>query len=395
MRDRPDDEAEHAVLATDEGRSLLVEVSPVVKPTPRDLARWRKFAPPEVVSAAIRLAEARRRGAAKFSRADRMWLDRIGLEQATAEAVATHKAGRFAGSDVFDLCSGIGGDAIAMAGAMARVIAVDRDRGMLRRLAWNAEAYGVRGRVLPVLGRAESIGLPRSGLLHIDPDRRPGGGRKANRIDKYVPNIDFLKFLLGRVRGGAIKLGPASDFEAIFGADPCEIEVTSLFGECKEATVWFGELRSCRRRATTLPSGETWTHSEGGRASEMPLQVRLLEPDPSLIRSGLLDGFALAHDLYRFAPGTDLFTSPNAVRSPFLTGFHVEDVLPLDMKLLRAVVARRGLGPLEIKTRGVDLRPEAVRTTLRPAGSNPATIFLIGGEGRGRAIVASREGRSA
>src|SRR5690349_9204285 len=53
----------------------------------------RKFAD-RLVSAAFSLCELRRRAAEKFSRASEMWFDRQGLEQATSEAVARHKARR-------------------------------------------------------------------------------------------------------------------------------------------------------------------------------------------------------------------------------------------------------------------------------------------------------------
>src|SRR5882724_5369530 len=102
-----DADAEAWVLTTDEGRALLADVTTVTRPLPADLQRWRRTGPPHLVSAALRLSKCRIRGRSKFSRADRMWLEAVGLEQATAEPVARHKARRFAGSRVVDLCSGI------------------------------------------------------------------------------------------------------------------------------------------------------------------------------------------------------------------------------------------------------------------------------------------------
>ena len=55
-----------------------------------------------LVRGAFALCELRRRGLVKFSRAAEMWFDRQGLEQATSEPVARHKAGRFSG-EVLDL----------------------------------------------------------------------------------------------------------------------------------------------------------------------------------------------------------------------------------------------------------------------------------------------------
>src|SRR4051812_32895524 len=95
-------DAEFRILTTETGRALLAEVATVSRPGPADLMRWRKEASAEDVAAAVRLVEGRRRGTSKFSRADRMWFDPIGVEQATAEVVARRKAGRFAGGTVVD-----------------------------------------------------------------------------------------------------------------------------------------------------------------------------------------------------------------------------------------------------------------------------------------------------
>ena len=392
-----DTEAEAWVLMTSEGLGLLAAVSSVNVPRPVDLVRWRKLATAGRVSAALRLAVGRRRGAGKFARAGLMWFEPTGLEQATAEPVARHKAARFAGGTgtVVDLCCGIGGDTLALA-AGANVLAVDADHGMARRALWNARIYGVDRGVVAVRARAESFPIPSGSWVHIDPDRRARGPR-ARDLDGYQPGLKFLRSLASRTPGGAIKLGPASDFADHFGDGRFEVEVVSLGGECKEATVWFGEPVTCRRRATRLPDGATWTDRDGnleGYSAFGPVLGWVFDPDPALIRAGLLDSFAIAHGLTRFAPGVDYLTGPDRVPSPFLAAFEVVAVLPLDLKRLRHEVVTRGLGPLEVKTRGVDLRPEVVRSTLKSPGGEPAVVLLAGGDGPARAILARRASSS-
>ena len=135
----------------------------------------------------------------------------MGLEQATSEPVARHKAGRFAGRSVVDLCCGIGGDAVAL-GSASRVVAVDVDAGMCRRVRWNAEVYGVAERVAAVQARAERFPLPREALVHIDPDRRSRTARPARGLADYVPSLGFLRALLQRVDGvnaGLIRPNPS------------------------------------------------------------------------------------------------------------------------------------------------------------------------------------------
>jgi hypothetical protein len=385
-------EAESWVLSTESGRLLLAEVIEVPAPVPADVARWRRRADCQFVAAAIRLVECRHRGQAKFSRADSMWLHQVGLEQATSEAVARHKAARFESPVVVDLCTGIGGDAIALAGRSS-VLAVDLDSGMCRRTAWNATVYGVQDRLLPCRARAETFPIPRGAWVHVDPDRRASGAGRARRLVDYQPGLRFLTELATRVAAGAIKLSPASDFAAHFSEPRFELELVSLDGECKEATAWFGEAVTCRRRATCLPAGATWTDRDGDptvRAPVAPVSCYVYDPDPALIRSGLLDSFARAHGLNRLESAVDYFTSDRPSTHPFLSTFEVREVLPLDFKRLRRWVRAHDVGALEIKVRGLDVRPEQVRSALRPAGERAATLILCAGVERSTALWVER-----
>ncbi len=393
-------EAEYVVLSHAPNWRLLIETARTTNPLPADFRRWRKQFNADYVAAAVRLAEARRRGAAKFKRAGSMWLDRVGVEQATAEEVTRHKADRFPpGSIVVDLCSGVGGDALAIAERAEGVIAVDRDPGMSRRLAWNASVYMVGKKMLPVVGRAERFPVPTGALVHIDPDRRARPGKpRALHLGDYVPGPENLRAITSKAPGGAIKLGPASDFEAfasgISGAD-VEVEVISLHGECKEATLWFGSLAGVDSRATMLPGKHTWT---GPRSVVQSDRCRsevlrwVLEPDPALVRAGLLDHFAASHDLVFLDPMIDWLTSSTRVDSPFLEAFEVEEVVPLEKKRIRRALASRDFRVGEIKTRGLgpEWRPEVIRKSLEGGGKRLGVLLLLGGSSTGRAVVARR-----
>jgi hypothetical protein len=388
----PSFEFEAWVLATVPGNRLLAEVSKVPAPLPADISRWRRLASPEAAAAAIRLADCRRRASAKFSRADRMWFNPVGLEQATAETVARHKAARFQAPIVVDLCSGIGGDAIALA-RQSQVLAVDLDPGMCRRVAWNAAAYGVDGQVLPCQAWAEKFAVPPGAWVHVDPDRRASKQSRARSVVDYEPGPGFLSDLARRTPAGAIKLSPASDFATHFSGSRFEVELISLNGECKEATVWFGAAAGRRRRATCLPGGATWTDRDGDPSARAPVEqvsAFVYDPDPALIRAGLLDSFAAAHQLARLKSDIDYLTSRRLFFHPLLSAFEVREVLPLDLKQLKRWVRDHDIGTLEIKTRGLDLTPEQVRFALRPTGDRATTLLLCGGAGRSLAIFARR-----
>jgi hypothetical protein len=392
----PGVEEEFRLLTTDDGRPLLEEAAALRSIGPAELARLRKRAPAASVSAAVRLALARRKAAEKFERGDRMWVEPVGVEQATAEPVARHKAGRFAsGPVVVDLCAGIGGDALAMARS-SHVVAVDLDAGMCRRLRWNAEVYEVSDNVLAVQARAESFTIPAGARVHLDPDRRARdrGASRARVLAEYEPGPAFWASIIARIPGGAIKLSPAADFARLFPASSgCEVELISLRGECKEATVWFGDLTACRRRATRLPEGVTWTdrdEEESGPIDASPLSDWIFDPDPSLLRAGLLDGFARARRLSRVAEGIDYLTGPERVETPFLSAFAVRGVSSLDLKHLRRMIERHDVGTLEIKVRGADITPESLRAGLKPRGDESATLLIVGGPGPARAVLGRR-----
>ena len=55
------------------------------------------------------------------------------------------------------------------------------------------------------------------------------------------------------------------------------------------------------------------------------------------------------------------------------------------------MIERHDVGTLEIKVRGVDITPEALRARLKPRGDESATLLIVGGAGPARAVLAQRE----
>jgi SAM-dependent methyltransferase len=340
-----------------------------------------------LVRGAFALCELRRKGATKFSRAAEMWFDRQGLEQATSEPVALHKARRFSG-DVLDLCSGIGGDCLALA-QNGSVTAVDSNPVAGLRTNWNAEVYGVGSRVTIECRDVTAID-PRTALVHIDPDRRAQAGGRAVRVEDYVPGLDFLQKLARQGRGGAIKLGPASNFGGKFRE--VEIELVSLDGECKEATVWFGELRSEQSwRATVLPSGETIAAEPLEFAADLspPLQY-VFDPDPAVVRAGLVDAVAAKLGLRRLDAAEEYLTGAEPMQSGFVQAFEVLAELPNNASEIRKYFRTGEFGQVEIKCRHIPIEAESIRRRLPLSGSQSGVLIFARVAGKARALVCRR-----
>ena len=350
-------------------------------------ARLRKSWPDDIVRMAITISELRRRATAKFSHASQMWFDRQGLEQSTSELVSQHKARRFTGR-VWDLCSGIGGDAIALA-RHCQVTAVDLNPSSCLRSEWNAEVHGVDSQLITDCSDVTSRNRFED-LVHIDPDRRPGSSGRVSRIEDYVPGIEYLQQLMANSPGGAIKLSPASNFGGKF--DEAEIELISLNGECKEATIWFGSLaREGPYRATVLPAGESLSgHPLQVAVPVLELGKYLYDPDPAVVRAGLVDVLADQLGLTRLDAAEEYLTSDQLVTSPFVQAFEVLTNLSNNERDLKNWLRNQETGQLEIKCRHIPVQTDALRRKLKLAGTQAHTILFARLEGKARIIGARR-----
>jgi len=344
----------------------------------------------ELVRAALLLTELRLKARRKFTRADQMWFDRTGLEQSTTELIARHKARRFetCPGPIFDLCCGIGSDSIALASLKKEVVSVDQSAAACLRTTLNAAVYGVGEFLRPQAAEATSLKLSGE-LVHIDPDRRAGKHR-AFRLEDYAPSLEFLQQLTQRTLGGAIKLSPASNFGGKFGHN--EIELISLEGECKEATVWYGALSgSLAMRATVLPSGFTLAGNPWEfRPHVGPLQRYLYDPDPAIVRSGLLDVLVQQQSVQRLDATEEYLTSELRVATPAMTGFEVLANLPNNDREIRKAIRSMELGELEIKSRHVPTNVEAMRKKMTLTGSGKAVLIIARLDGRTRALICKR-----
>ena len=359
--------------------------------------RLRKRFDADLVRTVFRLCDARSRAESRFSRGEEMWLDRVGLEQATSEAVAIHKAQRFSGP-TWDLCCGIGGDALAL-GATCDVVAVDRDPARALCCHWNSGVYEVGDRVAVLVADIRQLG-PFGGLVHIDPDQRPDGRRRSHRIEDAEPGREYLEELVsvrsGSPEGGAIKLSPAANFLGKFSG--CEVELVSLGRECKQAVIWFGALAGPPPagqpqlfRATSLPTGETlYGHPLSAEFRMEDPGEYLLDPDPAVVRSGLVDRLAEVCGGWRLDDREEYLSADKPSETSLAQCFRIEAVTANKTRAIRDAARAAGFGPLEIKCRHVGVDAEVLRRKLKLEGDRPGVVIVARIKGRTRAVIAHR-----
>ncbi|WP_374460698.1 SAM-dependent methyltransferase [Microbacterium sp.] len=393
--------SELRALLTPAGLELLDALGPVTSTAEAAAAVSRLRAAghsPDLVSAVVGQAHLRAKATAKFGPfAARMLFTRAGLEQATRLGVAARHAQRIrrAGlTSVADLGCGIGGDALAFAGAGLAVHAVDADEVTAALAAYNLAPFGEDATVRHATAE-EALGEPVPGqAIWMDPARRTSGHSETRRVsaDDYSPLLDWA-FAVAAQRPTGIKLGPAHDRDAL-PAD-AETQWVSADGSVVELVVWSRELaREGVRRSALVIRGER-SHELTGSADAEDAPVRALgaflhEPDGAVIRARLIGDVARSLDAGMLDPRIAYLTSDAALTSPFVQSFRVRETLPITPKTINAALKTHGIGRIEIKKRGVDVDPAAFRRRLTLRGDAEATLILARFGDQRRAILADR-----
>jgi len=357
-------------------------------------ARLRTEYPAELVATALTQTRLRDRGLRKFGpRAERMYFTAAGYEQATRTSVARLRAERFARAGVrrvADLCCGIGGDALALAEAGLEVLAVDRDPLTCAVLAANARTFGLAELIEVRCADVESVRLDGCDAVFLDPARRTERGRTFDP-EAYSPSWSFAVSLADRVPAAGFKVAPGLPHELIPAG--AQAEWVSDRNEVKEAGIYFGALADGGtpggvRQATVLPGPHRLAGAGAPDPTPGPVGRYLYEPDGAVIRAHLLGELGELLGAHTIDPTIAYLTSDQLSDSPFASAYEITDVLPFNVKRLRALVAERGYGILTVKKRGADIDPALLRKQLRPAGPNSAVLIVTRVAGAHTAILA-------
>jgi len=190
-----------------------------------------------------------------------------------------------------------------------------------------------------------------------------------------------------------IKLGPALPHSAV--PRDTEAQWVSVDGDVVEMGLWTGRLaRTSGHSALVLRGGESHLfEGEPVPGDVGPLGAYLYEPDGAIIRSGLVGPLAEAVGATLIDPQIAYLTCDAPLRTPFAQGFRVLETLPYSERRLASALAARGIGSLEIKKRGMDIDPAALRPRLKLKGAASATVILTRVDGARLAILAERVSR--
>ena len=373
-----------APLLTTEGWELLASLGPYRDDEAFALnARLRKDGhSPALVAAVLTQSRLRTRAEAKFGEfARQMLFTQAGLEQATRLNVAARHAERFANAGsrhVADLGCGLGADSMAMASMDIKVTAVELDETTAACATINLIPFP---HATVVHSDATSVPLDGVDGVWLDPARRTTSSSGTKRIwdpEAFSPPLSFVESLAATGKSVGVKMGPGMPHESVPAG--CEAQWISVGGDVTEVTLWFNDVArpGIRRAALVLgPRGAAEITSgeefDGGPVPDVgPVEGYLYEPDGAVIRAGLVADVALRLGGHLVDPHIAYICAPELVETPFARAYKVLEVMPLNVKALKAWVKANGVGVLDIKKRGTSVTPEELRKQLLPAGKNSA-----------------------
>jgi hypothetical protein len=359
--------------------------------TLRILTEFRKRYPADLVAAALEVARLRIRGREKFgAAADQMFFTRDALEQATDSRISRYRAALIPpGAWVADFGCGIGGDSIALCEQHA-LIALDRDTLRLRMARLNVPHPAVTF-IQADLSHPLPMSLPTAAFF--DPARRTADGKRIFTLRDYQPPLFLLEGWNFPVFS---KLSPGIQLEELstLSLTPHRIEFISLNGELKECVILTGgDLGLIGGSIATVieENGAIYQMSRVGEQVELSVQSPrryLYEPDPAVIRAGMVGDWGATINATLIDPTIAYLTGDQAIESPYARFWEIADWLPFNLKKLRAYLRERGVGRVTVKKRGSPLTPEELISKLKlEGGGEERIIFLTRVQGHPAVIV--------
>jgi THUMP domain-like/Methyltransferase domain len=357
------EDALHAAMSENDPESLAAA------------SRMRELYGPKLAAAALTQATLRRQARAKFGEAAlAMFFTRAGLEQASRPEVADHHANRFVQAGVrrvIDIGCGIGSDSMAFVRAGLEVLAVDIDPVTAvvaqANLADRANVICADANEM-----TEQLTAPGVGVF-CDPSRRDDRGR-VWRVEDFAPSWSFVTHLLDGERTAGVKLGPALPHSLIPAA--VEADWITHHGETVEVGLWAGPGATPGRRSALIMPDARLTVTGAAALPVRDLGRYIYEPAGAVIRARAIAELGEQLGAGLLDSQVAYLTSDQLHETPFATVFEVRQQLPANLKALRKWVRQAEVGVLEIKKRGVDIDPAALRKRLKLQGPNSATIVI-------------------
>lgn len=349
------------------------------------LSRLRQSLSPPEAAAVLQTLKLRAKAKTKFPRhSQAMLFTDPALQQASNFSARHYRARQIEGQSALDLCCGIGADTLAFAAAGKQALGLDIDPVRIAIARHNAAVIGLPARFEVADVRAS---IPAGfDCVFFDPARRDAQGRRIHDVERYQPPLSSV--MDWQADEVLVKLSPAVDIRqlASYGG---QLEFVSVAGALAEALLWM-RRPSTPPKATKLVGDAVHhlAHREGELASIAPPKRWLLEPDPAVLRAGLVQRLARDLNATMLDAAIAYLTGEQRIETPWARQWEILDWMPFQLKRLRRYLVERRVGRLTIKKRGFPLSPEELSAKLRlKAGREERVLVMTRHLGRPIAII--------
>ncbi|MEA2097227.1 MAG: methyltransferase domain-containing protein [Candidatus Cloacimonadota bacterium] len=357
-------------------RNFFKELQELKEITINDIQQLISNNPDKPIKEMLSQIKIQKKNLSKMPISNELLFTEQGAQQASSWKLAKYHATKFkAFIKVADLCCGIGVDLINIAKGKEQIYAIDLDADILKIAKYNCKSQNLNN-IKFISGKAEEFNQ-RVDAIFIDPDRRPGSNRRI-APEEYSPPFSEIMELRNICPNIAVKLSPAIDYKRLNLPIDSTLEFVSENGTLKEILLCMGKLstENCERKAVLLPTNLTLQNSNV-KSKITEIQKYLFEPDPAIIRAGLVQelGSKIGYNL--IDSKLALLTGSQIVQSDFGKIYEVKTIMKFDLKKVRKYVRKNEIGELIIKTRGFPESVEKFRKKIKLKGNNSVVMFIL------------------
>lgn len=338
------------------------------------LTRLRQTYSAENAGAALTMARLRQKAAHKFgAAAQKMLFTSDALEQASDPQIRQYRAQFATGKTVLDVCCSIGSDTLALARTSRLSTGLDIDPVRIGIAQYNAAVLGIPAQFHV---RDVTKSIPEAAdILFFDPARRDEQGKRYYDVEQYQPPLSLIRQWHAEVI--LVKLSPGVDLGQLahYGGS---IEFISVDGDLKEAMLWLGAEFS-GTRATLFKDNQVyhWQRLTSPKVEIAKPRGWLVEPDPAILRAGLVQDAAAHLNGALLDETIAYFTTDTKPVSPWVRAWQLLDWMPYNLKKLRAYLQQHHVGQVTVKKRGAPITPEnLIRQLKLKSGSASRTLVL-------------------
>jgi hypothetical protein len=340
----------------------------------------------------VKQLKLRRRAASKFpdwAGTDILYTERA-LEQSSGQVAAKHKRQWLKGR-VIDLSGGLGSDLIHNADQITHMVYCDIDPELCELFRHNASVLDIQ----PVaIHNGDGIDILSSfpdnyfDVVYVDPDRRAGKGRSVSLKDASPDITAHLTMMLAKAETLLVKASPALDPTEAARQLPglTEYRVVSVDGEVKEVLLFVGRsLVEQPARVATVIRGETisefreLSEKAGVWTGDQPAYI--FEPDPAIIRAGLVSDIAAKHGLMHANYGSVYLLGSEPQETFPGRSYRIDTILPANFRTVKDWCKQQSITKANIARRDFPEDPDTIRKALKLKDGGDHYLFFTKWQG--------------